>query len=69
VDYAFRQLKMARVIALTFQGNDTSVKVMQRAGMSVGYHPDPDVVYPWAVGMINNTLPVVEPVDKKNYSQ
>jgi len=30
---------------------------MQRVGMRVGYNPDPEIVYPWAVGVIERTQP------------
>jgi ribosomal-protein-alanine N-acetyltransferase len=54
IDYAFRKLRVRRVVALTERGNADSVRLMQRVGMTVGFNPDPEAVYPWAVGVIEN---------------
>lgn len=54
IDYGFRILKVRRIVALTGQGNEPSVRVMRRVGMEVGLSPDPSVDYPWGVGMIEN---------------
>lgn len=55
IAHAFGALEVQRIVALTFRGNAESVGVMRRAGMTVGFNPDPEAVYPWAVGMIENS--------------
>jgi len=55
IEYGFRELKVARIVALTERGNTDSVRLMKRVGMQVGLNPAP-VDYPWAVGMIENEL-------------
>ena len=52
LEYAFTEVKVCRVAALTELGNHRSVNLMLRVGMTVGFKPDPEVVYPWGIGMI-----------------
>jgi hypothetical protein len=54
--YGFKELRVRRIVALAERGNVHSVNLMKRAGMHVGTNPHPDVVYPWAVGVIENRL-------------
>jgi RimJ/RimL family protein N-acetyltransferase len=51
LDHAFCELRVGRVLAATERGNDASVRLMQRVGMRVARHPDPEFVYPAAVGV------------------
>lgn len=55
VEYAFKELRVGRVVALAEWGNTDSVRLMERVGMQVGFNSAP-VDYPWAVGMIENNL-------------
>lgn len=55
IEYAFKELHVRRIVALTERGNMDSVRLMKRVGMRVGFNPAP-VDYPWAVGMIENSL-------------
>lgn len=59
LEYAFTELGLGRVVALTEQGNMDSVHVMQRVGMQVGFNPA--VTYPWAIGVIENSPPLQQP--------
>ncbi len=54
IEYGFRELQVRRIVALTARGNTDSINVMKRVGMKVGVNPDPQVVYPGAVGIIEN---------------
>jgi len=56
IEYGFKELRVRRIVALTERGNVHSVNLMKRAGMRVGTNPHPEVVYPWAVGVIENRL-------------
>jgi RimJ/RimL family protein N-acetyltransferase len=56
IEYGFKELRVRRIVALTERGNVHSVNLMKRAGMRVGTNPHPDVIYPWAVGLIENRL-------------
>lgn len=56
LEYAFRELKVRRVVALAERENVNSANLMARVGMTVGINPDGEAVYPWAVGMIENNL-------------
>ena len=49
-------LETERLLVRPFAMDGLSVNVMERVGMRVGTNPDPDVVYPWAVGTIENKL-------------
>lgn len=53
--YLFQELLVGRVLALTDRANDDSVRLMRRVGMRVARHPDPEVVYPAFVGVIERS--------------
>ena len=52
LDFAFMQLKIHRVFAVTDRDNVDSIALMQRVGMRVAKNPDSSVVYPGAAGVI-----------------
>ncbi len=56
IGYAFEELHVRRVVSLTERGNHEALALMRRVGMRVGINPDPDAIYPWGVGMIENAL-------------
>jgi ribosomal-protein-alanine N-acetyltransferase len=55
IRYALQGLRVRRVVALTARGNETSVNLMKRVGMRIGINPDPQAIYPGAVGIIENS--------------
>lgn len=54
LDYAFRELGVARVFSITDRGNTDAVRLMHRVGMRVAWNPNPGTLYPGAVGMAEN---------------
>ncbi len=54
IEHAFRALRVRRIVALAERGNLDSVDLMRRVGMKVAFNANPEVAYPWAVGVIEN---------------
>ena len=54
LDHALVELRVGRVFAITDRANTDSLRLMQRVGMRTVRNPDPAVVYPGAVGVIEN---------------
>ncbi len=54
LEYGFTRLRVGRIVALTDRGNTSSVNVMRRVGMQIGVNPDPEALYPWVFGIIEN---------------
>lgn len=54
VDYAFRQMNAARIIATTEYANTASQRVMERLGMRVERNPLPEPVWFQVVGILEN---------------
>lgn len=50
IDYGFRELNLARIIALTERSNIASVRVMEKLGMQLAHHPQSEAV----IGIIQN---------------
>jgi RimJ/RimL family protein N-acetyltransferase len=54
IDYAFRELRLARVIATTTYENKGSQNVMERLGMRIERNPYPDPPWFQVVGTLDN---------------
>jgi ribosomal-protein-alanine N-acetyltransferase len=54
IDYAFRELRLQRIVATTTDANTASIRVMQRAGMQVERNPHPDPPWFQMVGLLFN---------------
>jgi RimJ/RimL family protein N-acetyltransferase len=55
VNYAFREIKVRRVIAVTDRQNNDSIRLMARLGMRLAYNPAAD--WPGAIGILDNVSP------------
>jgi RimJ/RimL family protein N-acetyltransferase len=53
--YAFGELQINRVFAITDRDNLRSAGLMRRVGMRTARHPDPETVYPGLVGVIESS--------------
>ena len=56
LDYAFTQLGLQRVIAMTTYDNAASIGVMRKAGMRIEKNPYPDPPWFQVVGIIENRM-------------
>jgi [ribosomal protein S5]-alanine N-acetyltransferase len=54
IEYAFRELKLARIIATTEFDNHASQRVMQRLGMRIESNPHPELTWFHIVGILEN---------------
>jgi len=54
IDYAFKQLRLRRVIATTEYSNTASQGVMRKVGMKIARNPLPDPFWLQVVGIIEN---------------
>jgi RimJ/RimL family protein N-acetyltransferase len=52
IDYAFREIKVQRVIAITDRQHSDSIRLMERLGMRLAYNPAAD--WPGAIGILDN---------------
>ena len=52
IDYAFREIKVQRVIAITDRQNNASIRLMERLGMRLAHNPAAD--WPGAIGILDN---------------
>ncbi len=52
LSYAFQELHIMRVFAITDRENESSKRLMQRLNMRTAVHPDPKVLYPAFVGVM-----------------
>jgi len=55
IDYAFRQLRLRRIVATTTYNNEASMGVMRKVGMRVERNPYPDPPWLQAVGFLENS--------------
>ena len=55
VDYAFREIKVQRVLAITDRQNSDSIRVMGRIGMRLAYNPEAN--WPGVIGILDNVSP------------
>ena len=53
-DYAFQELKLKRIIAITSYDNAASIGVMRKLGMRIGRNPFPDPPWLQVVGIREN---------------
>ena len=54
VDYTFRTLNLARIVAMTDDDNTASQAVMRKLGMSIDRNPRPDPAWFQVVGVLKN---------------
>lgn len=54
VEFAFAELRLQRIVALTEDGNAASIAVMRRLGMTVQHNPDPTPEWFQVVGILDN---------------
>ena len=57
IDYAFRRLRLRRIIATTTYNNEASMGVMRKVGMRVERNPYPDPPWLQVVGILEATQP------------
>jgi RimJ/RimL family protein N-acetyltransferase len=57
VDFAFRELRLRRVVALTDGSNAPSIAVMRRLGMRIERNPRPDPPWLQVVGVLESPDP------------
>ena len=55
IDFAFTDLKLRRIIAMTAYANAGSIGVMHRLGMTVEHNPQPEPPWLQVVGILDNT--------------
>jgi RimJ/RimL family protein N-acetyltransferase len=55
IDYAFAELRLARILATTTHNNLPSQRVMERLGMRIEHNPDPAPEWFQVVGILENT--------------
>ena len=55
IDYAFRRLKLRRIIATTTHHNEASMGVMRKVGMRIEKNPFPDPPWLQVVGVLEAT--------------
>lgn len=58
IDFAFQELRLARIVATTTYDNTASIAVMRRAGMRVERNPCPEPPYLQVVGVLENLTDV-----------
>jgi RimJ/RimL family protein N-acetyltransferase len=51
IDYAFSELRLKRIVALTSYDNTASIGVMRRLGMRIEHNPDPEPPWLQVVGI------------------
>ncbi len=56
VDYAFRYLRLRRIVATTTFDNAASMGVMRKLGMSMSTNPHPEPSWLQVVGVLANTI-------------
>jgi [ribosomal protein S5]-alanine N-acetyltransferase len=54
IEYAFRELRLGRIIAMTSDDNERSIAVMRRLRMSIDRNPFPDPAWLQVVGVLQN---------------
>jgi len=54
IDYAFRQLRLKRIVATTTYDNAASIGVMRKLGMRIEKNPFPDPPWLQVVGVLEN---------------
>jgi [ribosomal protein S5]-alanine N-acetyltransferase len=54
IDWAFKHLKLKRIVATTKYSNEASIGVMRRVGMTVERNPYPDPFWMEIVGILEN---------------
>src|SRR5262249_43815522 len=54
VDFAFRELRLHRIVATTTYGNRASRRVMEKLGMRIETNPYPDPPWLQVVGILDN---------------
>ena len=54
IDYAFRELRLRRIVATTTRENVPSIRVMRNVGMSIEENPYPDPPWLQVVGVLEN---------------
>src|SRR5205814_1085253 len=54
IDFAFRELRLQRVVATTSYDNEASMAVMRKLGMRIERNPDPEPPYLQVVGILEN---------------
>jgi ribosomal-protein-alanine N-acetyltransferase len=60
IDYAFKQLRLKRIIATTEDTNTASQGVMRKIGMTITRNPLPDPPWLQVVGILENNVKVYE---------
>jgi len=56
IDFAFKELKLKRIVATTRYDNARSIRVMQRVGMLIEKNPYPDPPWFQVVGILENRM-------------
>lgn len=57
IDYAFTQLRVARIVATTDYDNPASIGVMRKLGMTILTNPYPDPPWLQVAGVLENPIP------------